>query len=510
MLFAKITKAYERKIYDRRVRDAVTALPGPVVRDENNLFSLQEVIGIPDVDVVSFDFFDTLFFRQHLCLAQVMEKTAQLGADLVPADRTEVLSAIYAARGYTSWQLKRQMQQRGEGDEPPLQDILDRALRRFVPDATRRREIARQIVDIEASIELRNLVPNGQCLSVFRNLKLLGRKVIITSDMYLPASAIRDILEAHGLLDFVDELIVSSEYGITKNSGDLFRVVIEKAQVPPHRILHVGDNWTNDVVRARENGLTAYHYYNHRRETDVKRLESLFDLPCPASVRRTTLSENFQLAAESPLTGLDDVVAQVIGPACAIFVHDVLHRSARQQSSHLFFLTRDGTIFKQIADAMREAVPQLYPAVSEHRVLACSRATGVILGVKRTDSDYLYINTEYLTEKTFSFKGFLGLFGIPQSGIDAMPQATRDRIAHLGDAMSLEEFRDLYWAYPGFQDLVIEILERQKSLIIQYLEQTGLLRGTCTATGGYRLFGNLGQTDRPSAGKPRITWPKPA
>lgn len=474
MLLKTITKAYERKIYDRRVREATTALPGPVVRDENNLFSLQEVIGIPDVDVVSFDFFDTLFFRQHLCLAQVMEKTAQLGANLVPADRAEVLSAIYAARGYTSGQLKRQMQQRGEGDEPSLHSILDRALRRFVPDETRRHEIADQIVGIEAAVELRNLVPNSQCLSVFKNLKLLGRKVIITSDMYLPAAAIQAILEAHGLMEFVDELIVSSEFGITKNSGDLFRVVIDKAGVPPHRILHVGDNWTNDVVRARENGLVAYHYYNHRRESDVKRLETLFNLPCPTSVRQATLSENFQLGAERPLTALDDVIAQVIGPACAIFVHDVMHRAAQQQSSHLFFLTRDGTIFKQIADAMRAAVPELYPAASEHRVLACSRATGVILGVRRTDSDYLYINTEYLTEKKFSFKGFLSLFGIPQSAVDALPQATVDRIAALGDAMSLEEFRDLYWAYPGFQDLAMEVLEGQKSLIIRYLEQTGL------------------------------------
>lgn len=474
MLLKKFTEEYERKVFDRRVAESQASLPGPVDRDDNNLFSLQEVLGIPEVDVVSFDFFDTLFFRQHLCLAQVMEKTAQLGSTLVPADRADVLSAIYAARGYTSAQLKRTMIQRGEGDEPSLHSVLTRALRRFVPDEARLSEIAHQIVEIEAAVELRNLVPNSQILSVFRNLKLLGRKVIITSDMYLPASAIEAILESHGIMEFVDELIVSSEYGITKNSGDLFRIVIEKAGVPAHRILHVGDNWTNDVVRARENGLIAYHYYNHRRESDVQRLETRFNVPCPTSVRRSTLSDNFELASDQALTSLEEVITQVIGPACAIFAHEFMHRAARNQSSHLFFLTRDGTIFKEIADAMREAVPELYPAKSEHKILASSRSTGVILGVQRTDSDYLYINTEYLTEKTFSFKGFLALFGIPQSGIDSLPQVTLDRIADLGDAMSLVEFRDLYWAYPGFQDLVMDILEDQKSLIMSYLEQTGV------------------------------------
>lgn len=474
MPMKKITEVYERSIYKRRVADVRSSLPGPVGRDDNNLFSLQETIGIPDVEVVSFDFFDTLFFRQHLCLSQVMEKTAQLGANLAPTDRSEALSSIYAARGYTSSQLKRGMQGRGEGDEPPLRDILSRALKPIVPDDVRRSTLSEQIVEIESAIERRNLEPNNQTLSVFRNLKLLGRKVFITSDMYLPAHAIQSILDLNGLSDFVDELIVSSEYGITKNSGDLFRVVIEKAGVPPSRILHIGDNWTNDVVRARENGLKAFHYFNHQREADVKLLERLFDLPCPSSVRRSKITTDFKLGTSRPLSTLQGVISEVIGPACALFVHEVLQRGVRKESSDIFFLTRDGTIFKEIADEMKKTAPELYPGKADHKILACSRFTGVILGFKRTDSDYLYINTEYLTERKFNFQGFLDLFGIPSGQIEELPQETIDQITLLTDEMSLEEFRDLFWSFPGFQDLVVNILDDKKRLIENYLEQIGL------------------------------------
>lgn len=470
----KIISVYEQVLFRRRVDATFSRLPGPVGRDENNFFSLQEALGIADIDVVSFDFFDTLFFRQHLCLAQVMEKTAQLGSTLVPENRSEVLSAIYASRGYNSWQMKRMMKARGDGDEPSLKNIVSRALRQFVSDEARREQIANQIVAIEGAIELRNLEPNGQMKSVFRNLKLLGKKVFITSDMYLPGAALEAVLERHGLMQFVDEMTVSCDYGITKNSGDLFRVVIEKAGVPPHRILHVGDNWENDVVRARQNGLQAYHYFNHRRETEVKKLEVKFDLPRPGSVRVKDLANTFEVAHPRPLTSLDDVISEVIGPACAIFLHDVMHRAARRDSSDIFFLTRDGTIFKEIADAMRGAAPELYPNKANHKILACSRATGVLLGIKRTDSDYLYINTEYLTEQKFSFSRFLDLFGIPQDRVDALPDHTRERINALGDDMDLLAFRDLYWAYPGFQDLVMDVLDSKRRPMIQYLEQIGL------------------------------------
>lgn len=474
MFLRWLSERYEYRLHAERTRRAEAALPPPVGRDENNMFSLQEVVGVPDVDVISFDFFDTLFFREHLCLAQVFEKTAQLGARLVPGDRDRALQALYAARGFPARQLKHGMQMRGEGDEPPLAATFERVLRPLVDDLELRKVIADELVGIETEIELRNLEPNERLHAVLRNLKLLGRRIIITSDMYLPGSSIRKIVEKHGIDRYVDELIVSCDYGITKNSGDLFRVVIEKAGVPPDRILHVGDNWNNDVVQARGHGLKAFHYFNHDRETQVRRVESIHNLPCPTSVRQGRIRRAFNLAKKAPLTSLDEVIEQVIGPACALFMHDVLHRASRRNTSDIYFLTRDGTIFKEIADAMKAEIPALYPARAAHRILACSRATGVLLGVRRTDSDYLYINTEYLTERKFSFEGFLDLYLIPRDRVAALPGETLGFIDHVGDAMSIEQFRDLYWSYPGFQDLVMEVLERRRAPITAYLAQIGL------------------------------------
>ncbi|MEM8554519.1 MAG: HAD-IA family hydrolase, partial [Pseudomonadota bacterium] len=473
-MFERFYTKYEVGAYRQRLNNLINGLPGPIGRDDNNIFSLQEVVGVADVDAVSFDFFDTLFFRTRLSLDQVFEKTAQLGSTLVPAPRDEALSRLYSARGFTSGKLKRAMQFHGQGDEPSLVDVFARSLRDLVPDDDERTAIARKITELEAAIELDNLVPNDQIWSVFRTLKELDRKVIITSDMYLHSDALLAILEPQGLMEYIDELLVSADFGITKNGGDLFNVVIERAGCAPERILHVGDNWTNDVERAREKGLLAYHYYNHERENDTRLLNGKANLAKPATVRRRHLSKDFGLGDPGPLRTLDRVIDQVIGPACALFLHDVLHNAERRGSSDLFFLTRDGTIFMEIANAMREAVPQLYPNRANHKILACSRATGALLGVRREDSDYLYINAEYLTEAKFSFEAFLDLYGIPRDEFAALPSITLEHIEALGDDMALEEFRDLYWGFPGLQDLLMDKIGHQKDLIVRYLEQIGL------------------------------------
>ncbi|WP_138470261.1 HAD-IA family hydrolase [Poseidonocella sp. HB161398] len=474
MSASRLIRWVEKRLFDRRAESVVSALPGSLGRDDNNIFSLHELEGYADIDVVSFDFFDTLFFREHLCMEQVFAKTAQLGASLVDAPRDEVFRALVAARGYGSFQLKRQMQARGDGDEPALSAIFERALVPFLDDPEERARIAARLVELETGIELRNLVPNREAAAVLRNLKLLGRKVIVVSDMYLPAASLARVLEASGLAEHVDDLVVSSEYGITKNSGELFEVVAKRCGVPRKRVLHVGDNWINDCIRPRERGFRSVHYYNHDQENVVRLAQGMHGLPRPGTVRKDELRRDFDLAARKPLASLDAVVGQVIAPAAALFVHDVLQRALRKRSSHVFFLTRDGTIFREIAEAMVAAAPELYPLEAKFCTLATSRATGALLGFSPEDSDYLYITTEYLSEVTFSFARFRRIFGITDEEFHALPEATRSHIDWLGDGMGIDGFRDLYWDYDDFRRLVQSAAHRKTALTMDYLEQEGL------------------------------------
>ncbi|WP_161555900.1 HAD-IA family hydrolase [Mangrovicoccus ximenensis] len=471
---SRLIRWVEKSMFDRRADAVISGLPGALGRDDNNVFSLHELEGFADVDVVSFDFFDTLVFREHLCMEQVFAKTAQLGAALVDAPQDDVFRALFAARGYGSFQLKRTMVAQGKGDEPKLGDIFERALRPFCGDPAERARMAERLVELETGIELRNLVPNHEARAVLRNLKLLGRKVIVVSDMYLPAASLQKVLDAHGLGEFVDDLIVSSEFGITKNSGELFEVVAKRCGVPRQRVLHVGDNWNNDCVRPRQRGFRSVHYYNHNQENEVRRAQRMHALPRPGTVRADELRRDFGLAAPRPLASLDAVVGQVIAPAAALFVHDVLSRALKKRSSHIFFLTRDGTIFREIAEAMVAAAPELYPVEAQFRTLATSRATGALLGFAPEDADYLYVTTEYLSEVSFSFARFRRIFGISDEAFHALDAGTRAHVDRLGDGMAIESFRSLYWDWDDFRRLVQSSVHRKTALVTDYLEQEGL------------------------------------
>ncbi|MGB0903416.1 MAG: hypothetical protein ACPGVJ_00835, partial [Mangrovicoccus sp.] len=134
----------------------------------------------------------------------------------------------------------------------------------------------------------------------------------------------------------------------------------------------------------------------------------------------------------------------------------------------------DGTIFKQIADAMIAAAPSLYPDAAPRKILASSRATGVILSSTQRNPDYFYANTEYLTEQPFSYDNFCKVFQLPLDQIATLPDHCQARIERVKHDPSLEAFRDLYWHGWGFSDRLHWRLDELRETMLRYLDEQGL------------------------------------
>lgn len=113
--------------------------------------------------------------------------------------------------------------------------------------------------DIEMELEENLALANPEILELYRLAKKMGKKVVFTSDMYLPLPVIKKMLVRCGA-DPEDEVLLSSEHGLTKSRGTLFDKLVEHVGVGPESILHIGDNWNSDVTMARSRGLTATHY----------------------------------------------------------------------------------------------------------------------------------------------------------------------------------------------------------------------------------------------------------
>ena len=86
-----------------------------------------------------------------------------------------------------------------------------------------------------------------------------GKKIIAISDMYLSSSVLKDILNDKGYTQ-IDKIYVSNEHYARKDNGSLYKVVLEKEQQDGGKILHIGDNLVSDYYMAQKNKIIAIYY----------------------------------------------------------------------------------------------------------------------------------------------------------------------------------------------------------------------------------------------------------
>ena len=89
---------------------------------------------------------------------------------------------------------------------------------------------------------------------LFDICKKSGKKIIITTDMYLSANFLTNILQSLGYS--FDEIFVSGEIGLSKGNG-MFEFL--KKKFKDKQILHIGDNIKIDFLSPKKRGVLAYN-----------------------------------------------------------------------------------------------------------------------------------------------------------------------------------------------------------------------------------------------------------
>lgn len=108
----------------------------------------------------------------------------------------------------------------------------------------------------EKRMEIELCRPRKSAQELYDFALVCGKKVIFTSDMYLDEDTIRAILSKCGYAEY-EQLYLSSSYRMTKHRGDLYRAVLKGLKAKAAKVLHIGDNFQNDVTNARKHGINA-------------------------------------------------------------------------------------------------------------------------------------------------------------------------------------------------------------------------------------------------------------
>ena len=287
--------------------------------------STEEIIAkLKNYPYVSFDIFDTLLKRNLPCPNDMFRAVADKIGD----------NSFYDARILA----ERKVREDTNLEETTLKDIYARMESKF-----------HQGMSIELELEQNLSIENKWIIPVYEYCKREGKKIIATSDMYLPKNFVMKLLQRAGYQ--VDGLFVSSEYGVQKRSGKLFQVLLKTLNIPASNVIHIGDNFKADYLGTRGVGIKAIlipRHINRYSFYDLYKKNNQVNV-----FINNTLQENSTFDYQFGYSCFGPMMYGLI---------DWIHEHAKNRK--IIFFARDGYLVKKIYDQLYQPSDDLYLYVS--------------------------------------------------------------------------------------------------------------------------------------------------
>jgi HAD superfamily hydrolase (TIGR01549 family) len=182
---------------------------------------------------------------------------------------------------------------------------------------------AEEVLQKEIEIEFYVIRPKPENISILREMIDKGVDVCIISDMYLPISVIKDILIKNEIE--VEKVYVSSEIGLTKATGNLFKHVVNDFNISFSEVLHYGDNEWSDIDVPRKMGIDCIHVYAYSPQESL----DLFDCFKSKAVKDQYYKVGYNFC----------------GPV-AYFFANFIKKNINDFNSNVVFGARDSYLFK--------------------------------------------------------------------------------------------------------------------------------------------------------------------
>ncbi|MCW5198753.1 HAD family hydrolase, partial [Desulfobulbus sp. F3] len=209
-------------------------------------------------DTVSFDLFDTLLIRRIHDPDMVKPAVARYISN--QAARCGIAKSwqyILKLRSTFEKEQRAATGQRFIDQEACYPDYMGQVLRAVFGETADHEALLADITSYEISLENAVLVPRSELVEWLGELKAQGKRVLIVSDIYLPASHLERLVKHAGFLDQVDAVISSADSFLAKASGLAYPLLKERFGLDYSRWLHIGDNPISDGLRPTEHGIQA-------------------------------------------------------------------------------------------------------------------------------------------------------------------------------------------------------------------------------------------------------------
>ncbi len=474
----------------------------PPVRTFHRLPDLLRAIerGADSFDLLSLDVFDTLLVRRahdpdllKRATARFIERRARAaGIAGWTADRIQRL------RDRVERVHRRRQGRAGPDQEACYPRFMADALRMVFgeqSDAALLDDVTRHELDIESAM----LVARTGFRPLLRQLKAAGKRVMAITDMYLPADAVRLLLERAGYAGLLDDVYSSADTGFAKASGAAWPILKDRWRVEPARWWHAGDHPVSDGARPATAGLTAL-VLRDRSELQRRGLSAQL---AEAAIRRPfwrgRLAQQWMLPLEDEniqRPALYRMGYTFFGPLLCAFIHGLAERCLSRGIERVYFFSREGRILLDLWNAL---APVLHagarlPAASYLRV---SRRALAAAAYAARDLDFDEARMAFLPVSNRDFTDFCRVFGLDPAPF--APALRRVGLApdtplsrwHAGwRARHTERLKQLL----QHRDVQEEIRRQQtaaQAALHRYLEAEGFFRHTAVAAADVGWLGTI-------------------
>ena len=246
--------------------------------------------------------------------------------------------------------------------------------------------------EIELELQCSKMRKNGVDLLQYAIEQ--GKYIVLCSDMYLDESIILKILEKENITGW-KRLFLSSSLRKLKRTGTLYKEMIKMMGCSAEKILHIGDDKTSDVDRAKESGIKAclfprtkecfqWEHFKRTREfglfaagrlinyREVEKSAGYNSMLAIVANKFFDDSETWEFFERNGTFSPYCIGYYLIGMHVVGLVKWIAEIVKNRGSKKLHFLSRDGWLIKRIYD--------LYSNFDENM----------------PDSDYLYVSREAL------------------------------------------------------------------------------------------------------------------
>lgn len=408
--------------------------------------------------IISFDIFDTLAVRNVLNPFDIFSLTEICynlkHHDCIVSGFKELrINAERAARS-------------GRKSEITIKDIYHLIK---LPDY-----IKDELMKTELDVEFAYIVKNPEIYPIYKYSKEKGKKIIISSDMYLSEDFISKVL-SNCEIDYYDRLFLSSTIGHRKKTGDLFIYICECLKCNPNSILHIGDNKISDYIMAKAKGVDAYLIHYKRINLYHLNKGKFNYIPIQNNVAAAII-RNYSTEKKS----CEKLGCQILGLPLVGFCQWVHNNTI---GVNKFFLARDGYLLKK-------AYERLYPDESEKcHYLYLSRKS------LRIPNIYLGIEYECLVEQfpsliEYNVKIFCDLINLDKEKQEKYMQMFCNiaPVKSRSELKSNVEYKNLFYCIRNGES---EYFKKQYEIFLKYLKQEGFYGKVAIIDVGWRATAQI-------------------